>query len=134
MNIPAPKLFTNLPDASNLRMGSRPDPSHAKGSPALNCVGGANAPQRSATHTLAPSESISTPEVEPQVRPSGSLAQPSTERYGLGAELVAGVWAKTRSPIPSRKTSPTPNVRLAWSRRDIGALPFAARFHLPAEL
>src|SRR5262249_10897962 len=123
MNMPAPKLFTSLPDASNLRIGSRLDPSQAKGSPGLYCVGGANAPQRSATHTLVPSGSISTPEVEPQVRPSGNLAQSSIERYGLGAEFVAAPdWAKDRFPIPSTKVMPIPSMTRTWSRHDMMVL------------
>src|SRR5215475_8433173 len=111
MNMPAPKLFTSLPDASNLRIGSRLDPSHAKGSPRLYSVGGANAPQRSATHTLVPSGSISTPEVEPQLPPSGILAPSSIERYGLGAEFVASPdSAKDRFPVPSTKAMPIPSM------------------------
>jgi hypothetical protein len=31
--------------------------------------------------------------VEPQVRPSGIFAQPSTVRYGFGGELTAGMVA-----------------------------------------
>src|SRR5215468_5342508 len=97
---PAPKDFTSLPDASNFRIGSRFEPSQAKGLPSANSrpiwFGGANAPQRSPTQTLLPSGSISTAEVEPQVRPSGSLAQFSIERYGLGSEFVGAMawsWA-----------------------------------------
>ena len=56
--------------------------------PGFMSEGGANAPQRSATHTLVPSGSMSTPLVEPHVRPSGSVPQFSIARYGLGAELV----------------------------------------------
>src|SRR5215471_7407506 len=120
MNMPAPKLFTSLPDESNLRIGSRLDPSQAKGSPDLNCDGGANAPQRSATHTLVPSRSISTPEVEPQVRPSGIFAQSSIERYGLGAEFVAAPdSAKDRFPVPSTKAMPIPSMTRSWSRHDM---------------
>src|SRR5258706_11253960 len=42
------------------------------------------APHRSATHIL-PSRSTSTALVEPQLLPSGSFAQSSTARYGLGS-------------------------------------------------
>src|SRR5262249_52756795 len=84
----APKLFTSLPDASNLRIGSSGEPSQANGCPGFMSDGGANAPQRSATHTLVPSGSMPTPLVEPQLRPSGNFAQFSTDAYGLGAELV----------------------------------------------
>src|SRR5262249_59078151 len=80
-NIPAPKLFTSLPEASNLSTGSRVEPRQEL------------APQRSATQTLAPSGSIQTPAVEPQVLPCGIFAQFSTERDGLGGELVgAAIW------------------------------------------
>src|SRR5713101_4838864 len=85
---PAPKLFTSLPDESNLRIGGRFEPSQANGVPGFMSDGGANAPQRSAIQTLVPSGSISTPLVEPHVRPSGIVPQLSTARYGLGAELV----------------------------------------------
>src|SRR4029077_18367910 len=74
-NIPAPKLATSLPEASNLRIGARFDPSQANGSPGFRSDGSAKVPQRSKTHTLVPSGSISTPAVEPQVRPSGNFAQ-----------------------------------------------------------
>src|SRR5215471_20753121 len=111
MNMPAPKLFTSLPDSSNLRIGSRLDPSQAKGSPGFYCVGGANVPQRSATHTLVPSGSISTPEVEPQVRPSGNLAQLSIVRYGLGAEFVGVPVSAIAPPIASTATKPSPSTR-----------------------
>src|SRR5215468_8356274 len=77
---PPPKLFTSVPEASNLRIGGRFEPSQANGVPGFISEGGANAPQRSATHTLVPSGSIPTPLVEPQLRPSGSFAQFSTDR------------------------------------------------------
>src|SRR5215475_643076 len=80
-NIPAPKLFTRFPEASNLSTGSRFEPPQEL------------APQRSATQTLAPSGSIHTPAVEPHVRPGGIFAQFSTERYGSGSELVGvAIW------------------------------------------
>jgi hypothetical protein len=53
--------------------------------------GGAKAPQRSATQTLLPSGSMSTPLVEPHVRPGGIFAQFSIAWYGLGAELVGAL-------------------------------------------
>src|SRR6478672_11097264 len=62
---PAPKLLTSLPVASNFSTGSRFD------------VRQLLVPQRSPTQTLTPSLSISTELVDPHVRPSGSLAQPS---------------------------------------------------------
>jgi hypothetical protein len=39
--------------------------------------GGANAPHRSATQTLVPSTSMSTPLVEPHARPAGIFAHSS---------------------------------------------------------
>src|SRR5260370_35126971 len=87
---PAPKLFTNLPDESNLRTGSRSDPSQLKGTP--GCIWDAGtkpcAPQRSSTHTLDPSGSISTALVDPQMRPGGSFPHPSIQRTGLGPPFV----------------------------------------------
>ena len=74
---PAPKLFTSLPVESNFNTGSSVDVRHEF------------VPQRSPTHTLVPSLSISTELVEPHVRPSGSLAQPSTVRNGLGRSFFA---------------------------------------------
>jgi hypothetical protein len=88
---PSPKAFISLPDASNLRIGGRFEPSQANGVPGFISEGGANAPQRSATQTLLPSGSMSTPLVEPQLRPSGSFAQFSIAWYGLGAELVGAL-------------------------------------------
>src|SRR5262249_11772337 len=85
---PAPKLFTKLPEASNFRIGGNGESEQANGRPGFIIDGGANEPQRSATQTLTPSRSMSTAFVEPQVRPSGNLAQFSIARYGLGAELV----------------------------------------------
>jgi hypothetical protein len=67
-----------LPDESNLRIGGKFDPSQANGVPGFMSEGGANAPHRSATQTLVPSGSISTPLVEPHARPSGSFPQFST--------------------------------------------------------
>src|SRR5690349_167837 len=79
-NMPDPKLFTRVPLASNSRIGSSLEPEQLL------------EPQRSATQMLLPSLAISTALVDPQVRPAGSLAQPSTVRYGLGRSLVgAGV-------------------------------------------
>src|SRR5881396_2888286 len=76
--MPAPKLFTSLPDESNLRMGSTVGESRHALLP----------PHRSATQMLLPSLSISTALSDPHFRPSGSWAQFSTVRYGFGASLV----------------------------------------------
>src|ERR1035438_5325220 len=73
--IPVPNDFTSLPVASNFSTGSSVEPKQLF------------TPQRSATHTLLPSRSIATALVEPQVRPSGIFAHPSTVVYGLGRSL-----------------------------------------------
>src|SRR5438477_3389143 len=83
--MPAPKCFTSLPFASNLRMGSRLDPRQVL------------AEQRSATQTLLPSRSMATPAAEPQVLGSGIFAQFSTERYALGRLLVGPFCAEAGS-------------------------------------
>jgi hypothetical protein len=109
--MPAPKCVTSLPDASNLRIGSSCDPSQANGTPGFICDGAANTPQRSATHTLRPSRSMSTPLVEPHTRPSGIFAQFSIERYGLGSALVgAEVCAHAKPMIASAAMAPSANV------------------------
>src|SRR6185503_13167131 len=76
---PAPKCATTFPVASNLSIGSSVE------------LRQLFVPQRSATQMLFPSRSISTALVEPQVRPSGSFAQPSIVRYGFGRSLVGVV-------------------------------------------
>src|ERR1700674_5669847 len=76
MNIPAPKLATSLPDASNFWIGARVEPEQSSA-----------VAQRSKTQTLLPSRSMSTPTAAPHLRPWGSFAQPSSMRYGLGAAL-----------------------------------------------
>src|SRR5215471_3749378 len=62
-----------LPEGSNFWIGATVEPAHVL------------PPQRSNTHTLLPSRSMSTPMAMPQGRPSGSFAQPSSTLYGLGA-------------------------------------------------
>src|SRR6185295_5720801 len=59
MTIPAPKLLTSVPDASNLRIESSFESRHVL------------APHRSPTQIDLPSLSTSTALVEPHVRPSG---------------------------------------------------------------
>src|SRR5262245_12052133 len=81
-NMPWPKLATILPLWSNL---------HTVWSGAISPLARSQqefAWQRSATQMLRPSLSMSTALVEPHVRPSGSLAQPSIVLYGLGRSLV----------------------------------------------
>src|SRR5579862_2925715 len=82
MNIPAPKLFSRFPCSSNLSIGGIFLISPVVRSRQLL------APHRSATHNDLPSLSMSTALVDPHFLPSGSLAQPSTVRYGFGASLV----------------------------------------------
>src|ERR1700704_4440297 len=94
--MPAPKLFTSLPDASNLRIGSTLGESRHALLP----------PHRSATQMLLPSLSISTALSDPHFRPSGSCAQFSTVRYGLGASLVGaglGCAAERRNAATSSR-------------------------------
>src|SRR5258708_1321164 len=86
-SVPTPKLFTNLPEASNF-IGAKGESEQANGRPGFIIEGGANEPQRLATQTLTLSRSMSTAFVESQVRSSGNLAQFSIARYGLGAELA----------------------------------------------
>src|SRR6266853_973412 len=74
--MPSPKLCRSLPEGSNSRIGGRFEPAQVF------------APHLSATHML-PWRSTSTPAVDPQGRPSGSFAQFSMVRYGLGWEFRA---------------------------------------------
>src|SRR5579872_474849 len=89
-NMLAPKLLSNLPDGSNSSTGGRSD------------LAQEFAPHRSATQ-IWPLGATHTALVDPMVRPSGSVNQCSTVRYGLGSELgcAQAVPAKTRnSAIP----------------------------------
>ena len=73
---PAPILATTRPAGSILRIGSRSDPAQLF------------EPHRSIAQTCRPSGSMSTPAVDPHVRPSGSSTQPSVVEYGLGRSLI----------------------------------------------
>src|SRR4051812_13231507 len=101
--MPAPKLLTSLPVASNFMTGSR----------------GENAPfaasqqrelplQRSATQIDLPSLSTSTALSDPHTRPSGSFAHPSIVWYGLGKSFTGcvAVWpaATTSAAVTSTRT------------------------------
>src|SRR6266496_786045 len=88
-NIPAPNDFSSLPEASNSMIGSSFDPSHEF------------TPHRSATH-ICPFGATKTELVDPMVRPSGSVYQCSTVRYGLGWELG---WAHTTRAASAVKTN-----------------------------
>src|SRR5215471_16757601 len=86
INMPEPKLLTRLPEGSNLSTGSSVLPAQLL------------APHRSATQMLLPSRSISTALVDPHILASGSFAQFSIVRYGLGYEFCAErVVARTAS-------------------------------------
>src|ERR1019366_9551690 len=95
--MPAPKLFSSLPEESNSRMGARSNPAQVF------------APHRSATQML-PCRSTSTPAAAPQVLPSGSLAQFSMVRYGLGRELLG---VESEGACARAADTPTRNARTA---------------------
>ena len=67
-NTPAAKLLTSRPSESNLSSAGSSEPAQVF------------APHLSPTQMDFPSRSISTALVDPQVRPSGIFAQPSTVR------------------------------------------------------
>src|SRR5882672_3876781 len=87
--MPAPKLFTRLPDESNLRTGGRVEPAQLSYWNA-DAPGGVSgfAPHRSATHTDSPSLSIATAFSAPHVLPCGSFPHGAVVWYGLGRSLV----------------------------------------------
>src|SRR4029079_9966385 len=95
--MPAPKLFTSLPLASNLSTGSSGD---------ILPVASAHlfSPQRSATQMDIPSLSTSTALVEPHLRPSGSFSGSLIVSYGLGRSLV-GVCANTTALARTASTN-----------------------------
>src|SRR5258706_6153824 len=110
MNMPSPKLFTNLPEESNLRMVGRFEPAHVF------------APHRSATHMDLPSGSISTALVAPHVLPAGIFAQFSTVRYGLGRSLTG--WAPLCvDALPANIAMAATNTKLIRTKNDIGRPP-----------
>jgi hypothetical protein len=89
-NVPAPKLFARLPDASNLRTGGRGEPAQLSywNADAPGGVSGL-APHRSATQTDSPSLSIVTALSAPHFLPSGSFPQGAVVWYGLGRSFVS---------------------------------------------
>src|SRR5499426_1750106 len=102
-NIPSPKLFTSLPDTSNLRTVGSFDPPQVF------------APHLSATQMDLPSGSISTALVDPHVLPSGIFAQFSIVRYGLGKSFTGlrSPWENTSAPenvIITTMKSPSGNL------------------------
>src|SRR5215470_5492285 len=93
----------SLPDASNLRMVGRFDPTHVF------------APHLSATQMDLPSGSISTALVAPHVLPSGIFAQFSIVVYGLGRSLTGWTLPWVYAPpanIASAKTMADVSVNL----------------------
>src|SRR5262247_2099779 len=111
-NIPSPKLFTSLPDTSNLRTVGSFDPAQEF------------APHLSATQMDLPSRSISTALVAPHVLPSGIFAQFSTVAYGLGGSLTG--WTllcvcALPDDIVSAATIVSADVNLTRLERDIEA-------------
>src|SRR5580704_18627689 len=100
MSIPSPKLFTSVPDGSNLRLGARLEPRQLF------------APHRSAIQMPRPSLSISIALVDPHVRPSGILKCCSIVRYGLGRSLVGWTAVCARAIAPATIAA-TPNNLLA---------------------
>src|SRR5262245_31857476 len=95
--IPAPKLFTSLPEASNLSTESSGDIAPVAGSAQLFT------PQRSPTQIDRPSLSISTALVDPHVRPAGSWKMFVPGWYGFGRSLV-GCCGK-RTPATAASTA-----------------------------
>src|SRR5450756_947072 len=89
MNMPAPKVFSRLPDASNLRTGGTVEPaqlSYRNG----DAPGGMSgfAPHRFTTHTDSPSLSMATPFSAPHVLPAGRFPHGAMVWYGLGRSFV----------------------------------------------
>src|SRR5262245_29154820 len=122
MNIPSPKLFTSLPDASNLSTTGRFDPAQVF------------APHLSATQMDLPSRSISTALVAPHVLPSGIFAQFSTVAYGLGGSLTGWTFPCVRAlpaDIVSAVTIASANVNLARPECVIAVPPLNVLVHLP---
>src|SRR4029453_1942000 len=92
--MPAPKLLTSLPLASNLSTGS-------SGDILPDASAHLFSPQRSPTQIDMPSLSTSTALVEPHLRPSGSFSGSLIVSYGLGSSLVgvAVFCAKATAPV-----------------------------------
>src|SRR5579863_6908436 len=105
-NMPAPKLFSSLPEVSNSRIGASFEPAQEL------------APHRSATQIWSWA-STSTPAVDPHVRPSGSLAQSEMVRYGLGCAL--GSLEPTATATAAKRIGPA-SIHAARFWRVIGVL------------
>src|SRR4029434_4811578 len=97
--MPAPKLFTRLPDESNLRIGGRVEPAQLSYWKA-DAPGGVCgfAPRRRAPHTDCPSLSIATAFSAPHVLPSGSFPHGAVVWYGLGRSLVGRSSSRVEAP------------------------------------
>ncbi|MEJ0074806.1 MAG: hypothetical protein WDO17_05045 [Alphaproteobacteria bacterium] len=80
--------------------------------PGVIWFGGRTSPQRSATHTLAPSGSTATALVEPHLRPSGSSPQFAMVRYGFGSELVGAVVCAAARVVVMARAKASARVRV----------------------
>src|SRR6516165_4369474 len=83
INIPAPNVFSSLPDLSNWKIGL----TFALG-PAQVVPPAPELPQRSVTQIVS-SGAVVTLAVDPHFRPSGNRPQLTPGRYGLGRSLRA---------------------------------------------
>src|SRR5687768_17316381 len=94
--MPAPRLFTTVPEASNFTSGAVLEP--------LQVV----LAHRSNAQMLRPSRSTSIPAVPPSFRPSGILKWFGSSRYGFGYDSdcisavgAASAVATTTAAVPS---------------------------------
>src|SRR5437867_5621693 len=110
MSSPAPNDRTRLPLESNFRIDGSVEDAQLF------------APHRSATQMLEPSRSISTALVEPQLRPSGSFAHPSTVRYGLGRSLTGRSLLCASAPIPIVAIGTRATTRAAGTKRRVDSI------------
>src|SRR6266436_2945060 len=106
--MPAPKLFSRLPDESNLRTGGRVEPAQLSYWNA-DAPGGVSgfAPHRSATQTDSPSLSIATAFSAPHVLPCGSFPHGAVLWYGLGRSLVGWPSPWLNAPTPKSAIAAT---------------------------
>src|SRR5262245_2737011 len=81
MNVPAPKLFNNLPDMSNWKIGAT-----AAAGPAHVVPPAPETPHRSTTQ-IVPSGAGVTLAVDPHFRPAGRWPRSTPGWYGLGRSL-----------------------------------------------
>src|SRR4029453_16710077 len=96
--MPAPKLLTSLPLASNLSTGS-------SGDILPDASAHLFSPQRSPTQIDMPSLSTSTALVEPHLRPSGSFNGSLIVSEGLGRSFVGAALCCAKAAAPARTAS-----------------------------